>query len=1550
MKKHFTLLFALLCASVMGWATKYCGEALESTTGATTGQTVEFTASKTGALETTFSITSTTSTVVGLYEAVLQNNGGGVLNGDWSNNSGWTLEGNTLSKVVAWTTYPTGNLQLHLIVRRDNSGGDSDIMGRTFTDIDVSAACSGGGDEPENPESTPIDWTDATTNPYVPDNSVYQIAGFTGSSVVNVQTNWGHEGIYVTFPNAVTSCSLGEEGCHIEGAGLLMYLTAFTAEETEVTVVDENSTNYVFVVHNNSVGGGGSEPEDPEPSASPYCNTEIGHLADPSADANSFILLSVGSDGHGHTIVNIKQDEAKNSAMFDYINIVGKKDIGADVATGGADEMAIVFNTPTPDGDGNITFTLQWSTISWGGRWQINDITLPADATCASADPFPGEHTYCKYTDNDLRREGANVTLTWATNNAGDVVITLADGEGAHNTHFRNEGFEYGGGKTMDDSWFVYSGTNHATAEYASKYFTPEVAVSGGNTYALRLKSGETVPNNAVIAFLGHAFSWRTDEATNAYTENKIFAYTYGAACLFLDAPTNVAVDGTKHITFNTVANAESYTAHVYLDGILKHRQNVSSGDALTFVPYTTGTYQVEVTASAAGYPTSDPSDAYNWALTADPVVVGNSEYCEWALPTFVADAVDCKANLTIETSNDGSITITLSPLDEQTAVFREQGMKLSDFKVGEVRASASEYFNRTYTEGGSTVVLTLKDQDVKPGLGEKIYFSGYVECTVNGTSTWPTANLTYTYGSKCSGQKHVTVDVNNNEMGSATVNGEDDVYVDAETQVTCVAVANSGYDFVNWTVSGVEVSTLATYTPTIFVNTDLVANFEAHRNTYCRTAITDDNGATVYMTAKATGAVQDGTGYPQYRLEFEGMEGYAITGAGNFDVWIGHVNGSSGNTQFSNGAWTFVDNPTDYPYGMGYIEFYAENWREITFPNHYFYFAPNGVVLLDSNFPAHINWANSCTDETAPVLAAPSAVALDASTIRLTLSATDDYSNNIRYHVTCEAASIDENIDGVSGVAITKDYTGLTAGTAYTFVVTAADGTTEGAHVSASQSCSATPVGDTEAPVITSFTATPSYGYVDLAITATDDMVGNLTYTITYGENQQAEAVGAVGSETTKRIFTTPNTSLSFSVVATDAASHSSEAANASATTLTIPAAPAPTHNAQLVYSIYSNAYTPVVAQNFLRSNYGGPAPLAETDYLLYRMTNNTIVWGSADQEGSIHPTDQSYTDGEHFGLDVTNMTYLHFDIWCDASDQLNTLNLNDNSVTIATTRTIAGEWVSFDVPIANYTQADKQNLRFFKFHTFGSNCLAAIDNVYFYNMPTEITFEDDATDNSDVITANADKIANVTINRAIAADNTWYTLCLPFDMSAEKVNNVFGASTIATLVSSEDRGSIIHLNFDYKNAIEAGKPYLIKVSESFISGSTISDVMIKNVDPSAVGYKAVAEHMHFQGTFDKIKLEGADKRYVSANNTLYSPNSTNGTNIGAFRCYFTIPNGSSAGAPGRQAKIVFGQQTATGCENVAAPEKPSKIMINGTLYILRDGKTYTAEGLLIE
>jgi hypothetical protein len=71
-------------------------------------------------------------------------------------------------------------------------------------------------------------------------------------SVVNIQKPGfaAETGIYVTFPSAAFgTISLAEGQYKIDGAGMVLYLSAFTAVETEVTVVCE-SKEYTFTVYN----------------------------------------------------------------------------------------------------------------------------------------------------------------------------------------------------------------------------------------------------------------------------------------------------------------------------------------------------------------------------------------------------------------------------------------------------------------------------------------------------------------------------------------------------------------------------------------------------------------------------------------------------------------------------------------------------------------------------------------------------------------------------------------------------------------------------------------------------------------------------------------------------------------------------------------------------------------------------------------------------------------------------------------------------------------------------------------------------------------------------------------------------------------------------------------------------------------------------------------------------------------------------------------------------------------------------------------------------
>lgn len=67
------------------------------------------------------------------------------------------------------------------------------------------------------------------------------------AEIVNIQQpGWAKEaGIYITFPAGITSCSVSGD---IQGAGMIMHLSAFTAQETEVTVVHASGT-VVFHVY-----------------------------------------------------------------------------------------------------------------------------------------------------------------------------------------------------------------------------------------------------------------------------------------------------------------------------------------------------------------------------------------------------------------------------------------------------------------------------------------------------------------------------------------------------------------------------------------------------------------------------------------------------------------------------------------------------------------------------------------------------------------------------------------------------------------------------------------------------------------------------------------------------------------------------------------------------------------------------------------------------------------------------------------------------------------------------------------------------------------------------------------------------------------------------------------------------------------------------------------------------------------------------------------------------------------------------------------------------
>ena len=81
-------------------------------------------------------------------------------------------------------------------------------------------------------------------------SEMYKVAPAEGQNVVNIQKPGfaAEDGIYTNFPAGISACSLGEGNYAIQGAGMVLYLSAFTKQETEVSVTAAD-VNYVFTVY-----------------------------------------------------------------------------------------------------------------------------------------------------------------------------------------------------------------------------------------------------------------------------------------------------------------------------------------------------------------------------------------------------------------------------------------------------------------------------------------------------------------------------------------------------------------------------------------------------------------------------------------------------------------------------------------------------------------------------------------------------------------------------------------------------------------------------------------------------------------------------------------------------------------------------------------------------------------------------------------------------------------------------------------------------------------------------------------------------------------------------------------------------------------------------------------------------------------------------------------------------------------------------------------------------------------------------------------------------
>lgn len=671
-------------------------------------------------------------------------------------------------------------------------------------------------------------------------------------------------------------------------------------------------------------------------------------------------------------------------------------------------------------------------------------------------DRTPITSEYCNYQGPETQQDNHYYAITWETDPSGNVVITIGNGTGAGACSFRNGGFE-GGNNGLAN--FVVSDDNFATMTPATDYFTVTRPSDGDLQYVLTKIAD--LPAGAKIKHLSAgAIAWR-EAGTDRWCFPE-FIYTYGGTCNQLEAPTNVSIDVNNIITFDAVTGADSYMAYVSLGGVEKYSQAVASGDELTYTALVTGDYIVNVVASGAGKVDSDPSADVVWHLEAAPVVLGNSEYCEHTIGSG-----NQQAYLTWETDGSGNIVITISEALGGTAAdthFRGNGMALGNFQVGAGKADAATYFNHA-CGGSNQVTLSLKNPGVAPSLGEKIYFTNKVVEYTTSQNNNAYSNMTFewTYGTVCSG-KAVSATPNNSTMGTAVVKqGDVEVTsVEAGTSVTFIATSADAelFRFVNWTKGGVEVSTNATYVTTITETTNLVANFEYIREAYCQYEILATGGAAVgkklYMTIGSIGG-------GKYQIKYEGSAEAPLLGLNNANYTVNNVSTDieyidpvSGNPVASsgqdvpfnkaNGRWSFDATGN----GSAKMEFELAPGKTIddiyVWGNAIFFNTPLGELAYEDNNDRlklfgmnaakrhNIDWDATCSDTEAPVMVSAELDHKTASSAILNVSATDAHLD--AYHVEDAVNGIDVVVPAAAQITIE----GLEGGITYNLNVKALD------------------------------------------------------------------------------------------------------------------------------------------------------------------------------------------------------------------------------------------------------------------------------------------------------------------------------------------------------------------------------------------------------------------------------------------------------------------------------------------------------------------------------
>ena len=369
--------------------------------------------------------------------------------------------------------------------------------------------------------------------------------------------------------------------------------------------------------------------------------------------------------------------------------------------------------------------------------------------------------------------------------------------------------------------------------------------------------------------------------------------------------------------------------------------------------------------------------------------------------------------------------------------------------------------------------------------------------------------------------------------------------------------------------------------------------------------------------------------------------------------------------------------------------------------------------------------------------------------------------------------------------------------------------------------------------------------------------------------------------------------------------------------------------------YHVHPDALVdPSVAGISMTMNYGNQDGLTDKA--------RTMIWynGSSAQECYVDKDEKNYRnrvsgeeklsldDNCYFGFDIDvqigytiSIVRLHSDVLKNTNNSHYLVKIFNNGTVIKTFDDVEATNVNTDMKrsISLSQDADLQNLT-------GTITV----KMYFWNTgsPQYVAIKD--LNVKAIVTA----LPNYTREHPHMNLNT---LCYPY-----QIDYYTGATFYTILETEVEAGELTKLVLEeHEGALEAGVPYFYDPTE----GET---ELVCYYSGDRQETPQTAANGAFIGAYaDNTAVpEGS---YVTVNNQLYKCGAN--VTLAEYRAYVTPETFSRAAIPGRRQLRIGGANMPTDIDQIVNGKCPNgKFIKDGQLFILRDGKTYNAQGQLIE